>query len=89
MAVGARWSDMLRQFLTESVLLSSAGALAGLLVGAVVGNLVIEFSGGGPLFTPMPVALAVGSALVVGLVFGYAPARRAARTDPARALAWE
>ncbi len=89
MAVGARRSDILRQFLTEAVLLSSAGALAGLLVGAILGNLVIEFSGGSPLFTPMPVALALGSALVIGLVFGYAPARRAARMDPARALAWE
>ena len=89
MAVGARRSDILRQFLTEAVLLSSAGAVAGLLVGAVVGNLVIEFFGGSPLFTLMPVALALGSALVIGLVFGYAPARRAARMDPARALAWE
>ena len=66
-------------------MLASAGAIAGLLVGAVAGNLVIEFSGGSLLFTPMPVALAHGGALVIG----YATARRAARMDPARALAWE
>lgn len=76
-------------FLIEAVLLSSVGALAGLLVGAFVGNLVIEFSGGSPLFTPMPVVLAIGSALLIGLVFGYAPARRAAHMHPARALTWE
>ena len=89
MAVGARQSDILRQFLAEAIIISTAGALAGLVVGAVVGNLVIHFSGGEPLFTAIPIVLALASALVIGLVFGYAPARRAARMDPARALAWE
>ena len=89
MAVGARRSDILRQFLTEAIMISTAGALAGLVVGAGVGNLVIQLSGGSPVFTAFPIALALGSALLIGLVFGYAPARRAAHMDPARALAWE
>ena len=89
MAVGARRSDVLRQFLAEAVMVSLAGALAGLIVGTLVGNLVILYSSGDPLFTATPIALAVASALVIGLLFGYGPARRAAQMDPARALAWE
>ncbi|CAN5325760.1 pyoverdine export/recycling transporter ATP-binding/permease subunit PvdT [soil metagenome] len=88
MATGARQRDILRQFLTEATLVTlvggSVGVLAGLAIGAVliVSNVPVVFS----------VTAMVGAflcAVATGLVFGYMPARTAARLDPVVALAGE
>ena len=87
-ALGARGRQITALFLAEAILLSIAGALAGLVVGHLA-NLVI-----GRLYPALPVgapAWAVVLALVIavasGVVFGLMPARRAARLDPVVALA--
>jgi putative ABC transport system permease protein len=86
-AVGAPGGQIQRLFLSESALLSLAGAVLGLLLSAagifIMGRLFPSFPVTVPFWSP---AAAVGVALGTGLVFGVLPARRAARLDPVAAL---
>lgn len=96
MAVGARQRDIRRQFLIEAVVLSTLGGLVGLALGtgASLGiTAVINAITRGTRW-PMVVSfraavLAIGFAVMVGVVFGYYPARRASRLDPIDALRYE
>jgi macrolide transport system ATP-binding/permease protein len=88
MATGARQRDVLRQFLAEAILVSGLGGVAGVIAGVAAGFVVRGFSTP-TAFSPGPMLLAFGCATVTGLVFGYAPARKAARLDPVVALASE
>ena len=96
MAVGARGADILRQFLVESVVLSSIGGLIGVLLGtsASVGATVLinQFTAGEdwPIMISIPAAaIAMIFAACVGVFFGFYPARRASRLDPIEALRYE
>jgi putative ABC transport system permease protein len=86
-ALGAHNRQILGVFLTEAVLLSALGGLAGLAAGYVVVRLFVQ---GFPTFPASPPAWAVAAAaalsLVVGVLFGVWPARRAMRLDPLAAL---
>lgn len=88
MATGARTRDIMQQFLTEAIVVSGLGGVIGVLGGVTVALVIqavgmpIQFSGG-------VIALAFGCAAMVGLVFGFAPAHKAARLDPVVALASE
>jgi len=86
-AVGATGGQILRLFLSESAMLSLAGAGVGLLTAAVADIMLSRIFPDFPLAIPFwsPVA-AVGVALVTGLIFGVLPARRAAQLDPVTAL---
>ena len=86
MAIGARRGDILRQFALESVALSLAGGLIGLLIG-VGGALLISKLGDWPSAIPVWAApVSLGFSMFVGLIFGAYPAWRAARLDPIEAL---
>ncbi len=85
MATGARQRDILQQFLLEAVVVSGIGGIIGVLGGIFVG-LVIRAFGTPIAFTLPPMLLAFGCAATTGLVFGYFPARKAARLDPVVAL---
>ncbi len=86
MATGARQRDILQQFLSEALMVSALGGVVGLLVGLGAGY-AIEAFGAPIVFTASPMMLAFTCAAATGLVFGYAPARKAARLDPVVALA--
>jgi len=86
MATGARTADIMRQFLTEAVLLAGIGGVAGLVFGHLAG-LGAALIGTRVIFTLHAAIIAFASAAIAGLVFGYMPARRAARLDPVVALA--
>jgi putative ABC transport system permease protein len=96
MAVGARGRDILRQFLVESVLLSTIGGLVGLALGigasAGLTGIINSLTSG----TDWPVVISFKAAIIailfaagVGVFFGYYPARRASRLDPIEALRYE
>jgi macrolide transport system ATP-binding/permease protein len=88
MATGARQSDILAQFLSEAIVVSGVGGLIGVGIGVGAG-LIMQYFGVAIKFTSTPMILAFCSAAATGLVFGFTPARKAARLDPVVALANE
>ncbi|MEM6485238.1 MAG: ABC transporter permease [Pseudomonadota bacterium] len=86
MATGARSSDVALQFVVEAVTLSLIGGAAGLVLGLLSAWLVGWSLGWPATVSLASMALAIGIAATVGLVFGSYPARRAARLDPIDAL---
>jgi len=89
LALGARGSDVLVQFLVESVVMSLAGGLIGVALGFGSSALIGIFTGWRTVISPGTVVLALGFAASVGIFFGYYPARRAAALDPIEALRYE
>ncbi|WP_338487496.1 MacB family efflux pump subunit [Pseudomonas trivialis] len=88
MATGARQRDILRQFLTEAVMLSVVGGLFGIALALLVGG-VLVLAKVAVQFSLLAVLGAFGCALVTGVLFGFMPARKAARLDPVKALTSE
>jgi putative ABC transport system permease protein len=89
MAVGARTRDILGQFLVEAVTLSLIGGLAGVALGIGGSVLIAELAGWRIVLSPEAVGLAVAFAFVIGVFFGFYPARKAARLNPVEALRFE
>ncbi len=88
MATGARASNILLQFNTEALVVCGIGGLIGVALGFTAG-FIARAAGTNVAFTPTPALLALGSALLTGVLFGYLPARKAAYMDPVVALASE
>jgi len=86
MATGARTKDILLQFLTEATVVSALGGIIGVVMGYAAG-FAVQFIGMPTYFSSGPALLAFGCALLTGLIFGFAPAHKAARLDPVVALA--
>jgi len=89
LAVGARGRDVLRQFLTEAVLLSVVGGGMGIATGYWLAPLLTKVAGFPTLISSTSVMLAFTVSAVIGIVFGFFPALKAARLDPIDALRYE
>jgi putative ABC transport system permease protein len=88
-AIGARRKQIIGQFLIETLVLSTAGGLIGMGLGALIPQ-IIEWRAGMPVSTePWMLGLSVGISMFVGIVFGLYPAVRAANLDPIQALRHE
>ena len=89
MAVGARGRDILTQFLIEAVTLSVIGGLIGIALGAGATWAIAQFAGWQVSMTTASIILAAGFSAVVGVFFGFYPARRASKLLPIQALRYE
>jgi macrolide transport system ATP-binding/permease protein len=89
MATGARQRDILTQFLSEAIIVSAIGGVIGVAVGLGAGMLIEVWSDVEVVFSTEPMLLAFGCAAATGVIFGFAPARKAARLDPVVALSNE
>jgi putative ABC transport system permease protein len=88
-AVGAEPGHIQAQFLVEALALCAAGGLIGVGVGVGSAALINDIAGWETLISPTALLVALSTAFVVGLVFGYYPARRAARLPAAVAMRFE
>lgn len=88
MAIGARQSDIRRQFLIEAVMICLAGGVVGIVLSGAIGLLFDRFVGDFPMrFSWWPIAGAAVFSGIIGVVFGLMPANRAAKLNPVDALA--
>jgi len=89
LAIGARESDILTQFLIEAIVLSLAGGVLGVVLGIAGNQLIYKFTN---FFIPTAsysILIGFGFAALVGIAFGYFPARKAAKLNPIDALRYE
>jgi putative ABC transport system permease protein len=89
LAVGGKARDIMSQFLVEAVTLSVLGGTVGILLGLGASELISHFAGWSTLISPTAIILASVFSAVVGISFGYYPARKAAMLDPIEALRYE
>lgn len=88
-ALGARRRDIITQFLVETVILSAAGGLLGIVLGVTIPYVVTYFSEMKTIVTPWSPVVAFSISALVGIIFGIYPAVRAAEMDPVEALRHE
>lgn len=88
-AMGARRSDIVRQFLTESVVISVVGGLLGVAFGLFLSWAIAQVAEWKTIVTTTSVLVAFGVSALVGVVFGIYPAMKAAQIDPIEALRYE
>ncbi len=89
LSVGARTSDVLIQFLTEAIVLSLAGGLIGILLSIGIIFILNNYTSMAAVIDPKIIFIAVGFAGVIGIFFGFYPARKAANLNPIDALRYE
>ena len=88
-AIGARSKDITLQFLTEAVALCLAGGIIGIIFGVGLSYGIEKFTGITTIISAFSVVISFGVAVVVGLIFGIIPARRASMQDPIESLRYE
>lgn len=89
MAVGAQKKDIELQFLTEALTISITGGIVGIILGMVFSFAIEATADIATIVTPISIVISFGVALLIGVVFGFFPAKRAAQQDPVHALRHE
>jgi putative ABC transport system permease protein len=89
MAIGARKRDILMQFLVESVMLSSIGGVIGITIGLIIYYIITKIAAWPFIFSIGAIFISVLFASVVGIFFGYYPAKKASALKPIEALKFE
>ena len=89
MAIGAKGGDIRSQFLIEALVLSLSGGIFGIALGFAIQRAVASFGGWPISLQPEAVAMAFVFSALVGVFFGFYPARKASRLDPIEALRYE
>jgi len=89
LSIGAQKSDVVQQFLFEAVMISVSGGLIGVILGVSLAYVVSAFAGIPTIISFSSIVLSFGVAATVGLIFGIAPARKAASQDPITSLRYE
>jgi putative ABC transport system permease protein len=88
-AIGARQADIVRQFLTEAVMISIMGGLIGIAFGFTLSKVIAAAAGWSTVVTTASIAVAFGVSVGIGLLFGIYPAVQAAKLDPIEAIRYE
>jgi putative ABC transport system permease protein len=89
LSIGAKKSDVIQQFLFEAIMISVTGGIIGVILGVTLAYLVSKFAGIPTIISFTSIVLSFGVAATVGLIFGIAPARKAANQDPITSLRYE
>jgi putative ABC transport system permease protein len=89
LAIGAQKTDIIQQFLFEAVMISISGGIIGVALGITLAVLVSSFANIPTVISFTSIVLSFGVAATVGLIFGIAPARKAALQDPITSLRYE
>jgi putative ABC transport system permease protein len=89
LAIGAQKTDVILQFLFEAVMISITGGIIGVVLGIVMAYLVSQFADIPTIVSVSSILLSFGVAASIGLIFGIAPARKAAMQDPISSLRYE
>ena len=89
LSIGAKKSDIIQQFLFEAVMISVSGGIIGVALGVGMAYLVSSVADIPTIISFMSIVLSFGVAATVGLIFGIAPARKAANQDPITSLRYE
>jgi putative ABC transport system permease protein len=89
LSIGAKKTDVIQQFLFEAIMISVSGGIIGVILGVALAYAVSMFAGIPTIISFASIVLSFGVAATVGLIFGIAPARRAANQDPILSLRYE
>ncbi len=86
MAIGARRSDIVFQFIAEATIISVTGGFIGIILGVVLARLIMQFADILTIVSPISIFISFGVSATVGIVFGLMPARKASKQDPVTSL---
>jgi putative ABC transport system permease protein len=89
LAIGAKKADIIAQFLSEAILISVSGGLIGVILGVGLSYLITMMFEIKTIVSFLSVILAFGISAAVGVIFGYAPAKKASERDPIESLRYE
>lgn len=89
LSLGAKKIDIILQFLFEAIMISVSGGLIGVILGISIALLVAKFAGIPTIITIFSILISFGVAATIGLIFGIAPAQKAAKQDPITSLRYE